>query len=113
MVATAIINIVIWSPVYRCIDMGCYTIPLIFWAAHAGLRRNVHGWKDSRKHSRLGFMLAGGATFGVVDHAWNGELWAWGENWALDIALGFAITGVIFAIWATTNLVETFTDTKT
>jgi len=86
--------------------MGCYTIPLIFWAAHAGLRRKVHGWKDSKKHSRLGFMLAGGATFGVVDHAWNGELIGFSDNVVMDLALGFVITGVIFAIWAATNVVE-------
>jgi hypothetical protein len=92
--------------------MGCYTIPLIFWAAHEGLRRKVHGWKESESHSRLGFLLLGGATFGVVDHAWNGELVGWGENWALDIALGFAISGVIFAIWAATNAYESLTSRK-
>lgn len=86
--------------------MGCYTIPLIFWVAHAGLRRKVHGWKESEKHSRLSLLLAGGATFGVVDHAWNGELVPVGDNLVMDLALGFAITGVIFAIWGATVAIE-------
>jgi hypothetical protein len=44
-------------------------------------------------------MLLGGALFGLVDHAWNGELMMISQAWLSDIALGFAITGTITAGW--------------
>ena len=93
-------------------EMACYTIPLIFWAAHYGARKKVRGWSEDPRQTRLGYMLAGGATFGIVDHLWNGELFALGDNWMMDIALGFAITGVIFALWGLTVLAEKLLPSK-
>jgi hypothetical protein len=48
----------------------------------------------------LFLMLLGGAIFGVVDHAWNGELLNIGADPVPDILLGVAITLTTFAIWA-------------
>lgn len=47
----------------------------------------------------LNIMFLGGALFGVIDHAWNGELFLLGQNIFSDLALGFTITGVITAGW--------------
>jgi hypothetical protein len=77
--------------------MVCYIVPLAATLVLGGLRKagiskGVHGFW-------LNIMMLGGALFGAVDHLWNGELFMAGVNWMSDIALGFTITGSIFAGW--------------
>jgi len=75
--------------------MGCYSVPLGTWVVHSILQRKIPAWQDAR-HTQLSLLLLGGATFGVVDHAWNGDLLTFT---LLDLALGVVITAVIFGIW--------------
>lgn len=72
----------------------CYTVPLA-----ASIITTIRGRqkKDAKLHW-LNFLLYGGALFGVIDHIWNGELFLV-SSWLKDIALGFVITAVIFAVW--------------
>ena len=39
------------------------------------------------------------AIFGVIDHWWNGELFLFGGNFLLDLALGVTITLTILFVW--------------
>lgn len=77
--------------------MVCYAVPLaacllLFAWRKASKRKGAAGlW--------LGLILFGGAVFGVVDHAWNGELLA-SENLVFDLILGLAITLASVAAWA-------------
>ena len=79
------------------LTMVCYIVPLA--ATVVGV---IHR-KSMNKHDANGFllniMLLGGALFGVIDHAWNGELFLLGANWFMDMALGGTITLGIFASW--------------
>lgn len=62
----------------------------------------VHVAGKTKKHfydKQLELLLLGGATFGVVDHLWNGELFLISDNWFWDAALGFVITASIFLVW--------------
>jgi len=77
--------------------MVCYTVPLAASILIFGGRKALHC--ENEKNFRFGLLMMGGAIFGVVDHLWNGELTLVGPNWASDIALGFAITGVITLAW--------------
>ena len=75
--------------------MVCYAVPTI--ATIIGLirqrkRKYTHG-------NKLNLMLLGGVLFGVIDHLWNGELFLISENWIMDLALGFTITGGILGSW--------------
>lgn len=79
--------------------MVCYTIPLtaaiistVVWKFH---KSGPAGWW-------LNLLLYGGAIFGVVDHFWNGELFAIGPNVSMDLLLGASITMVIFGAWGIT-----------
>jgi hypothetical protein len=80
--------------------MVCYTVPLIAALVHSGMRKKVISWNKSAHHLWLSLLLAGGATFGVVDHLWNGELLLIGKNIVSDLLLGVTITTVIFVSWA-------------
>ena len=77
--------------------MVCYAVPTIatiieFIRQRKLKRKDTHGkW--------LNLMLLGGALFGVIDHLWNGELFLISENWIMDLALGFTITGGILGSW--------------
>ena len=78
--------------------MVCYAVPL---AAAIGLHAlGRHSEKVRPGQAQLVLMLAGGSTFGIVDHLWNGELLMIGSNLASDLALGLAITAAITALWA-------------
>lgn len=44
-------------------------------------------------------MFLGAAFFGIIDHLWNGELFLISQNWMMDLALGFTITGGIIGGW--------------
>lgn len=82
--------------------MVCFIVPLaaaiissLVWRGQEG---GPSGWW-------LNLLLYGGALFGVIDHAWNGELLLGFQNLIhgtvplSDAALGFAITGGIFGAW--------------
>lgn len=73
--------------------MGCYTVPLVAAGAHYLMRRR-NNWND-KHHKLLNLLLLGGAIFGVVDHAWNKELFAFSYH---DLLLGVVITFSIFIV---------------
>ncbi len=75
--------------------MGCYTVPLIAAIAHFFMRKRDKKFQTAN-HKMLNLLFAGGAIFGVVDHAWNGELLAFSLQ---DMLLGFVITASIMVIW--------------
>ncbi len=79
--------------------MVCYAIPLVaaiissvVWGSQ---RRGPAGWW-------LNLLLYGGASFGLVDHLWHGELFLIGETLRMDLLLGATITAVIFGGWGIT-----------
>ncbi|MBN2330551.1 MAG: hypothetical protein JXC85_01940 [Candidatus Aenigmarchaeota archaeon] len=77
--------------------MVCYIVPLVatvIGSAH----RKASGSHDA-KGMWLNIMLLGGALFGLIDHAWNAELFLISANWMLDLALGATITTGIFVSW--------------
>jgi hypothetical protein len=80
--------------------MVCYVIPTAAAIAHFIMRRNITSWKGNSYHLWLGFLFAGGAIFGLVDHLWNGELFYIGKNIIMDLSLGVTITLAIFIAWA-------------
>lgn len=67
--------------------MGCYTVPLLAAGIHYMMRRK-NGWND-KYNKILNLLFVGGAIFGVVDHAWNQELFAFSFH---DVLLGVVIT---------------------
>ena len=85
--------------------MGCYTIPAAAAIIHFFMRKKKPIMMSSAKHKTLNLMLTGGAIFGVVDHLWNGELFAFS---LMDTLLGFTITAVIMLAWLIMNYVEKF-----
>ncbi len=79
--------------------MVCYAIPLVaaiissvVWGSQ---RRGPAGWW-------LNLLLYGGASFGLVDYLWHGELFLIGETLRMDLLLGATITAVIFGGWGIT-----------
>jgi hypothetical protein len=82
------------------IPMGCYIIPAVALLLQQGLvRTHASGFSDTPRQRQLTLLLAGGVTFGLVDHLWNGELFFTQATLVPDLALGFAITTAILAIW--------------
>jgi len=77
--------------------MVCYAISVIAAILCFGWRKGGN-IKDPR-YLWLNQMLAGSAIFGVVDHAWNGELFLIGANIMSDLALGTVIVLSIVAFW--------------
>lgn len=76
--------------------MGCYLVPTAAFLLHKYSKRN----QPANKHSLwLQQLLLGGAVFGIIDHAWNGELFLFGEKILMDLLLGVAITVGIYATW--------------
>ena len=59
---------------------------------HHYMRKKNPEWNSNKYHSTLNMILLGGAAFGIVDHAWNGELLFRGENILTDLMLGVVIT---------------------
>lgn len=76
--------------------MGCYTVPAAAAIIHFFLRKKNPAWLRSQEHKWLNLMLGGAAIFGVVDHAWNRELFVFSVP---DVMLGFTITAAILAAW--------------
>ena len=79
--------------------MVCYAVPAIAALVHHGIRKKTKLMNESPRQSWLTLLLAGGSTFGFIDHLWNGELTAIGPNLLSDLALGTAITVGIFCFW--------------
>ena len=73
----------------------CYTVPLT--AALITQLLNRH-WQSSRGRY-LNLMLYGGAIFGLIDHAWNGELLTAPQNLSSDLLLGAVITVGLITCW--------------
>ena len=77
--------------------MVCYIVPLV--ATIIGSARRKSSGSHEAKGLWLNIMLLGGAVFGLIDHAWNAELFLLSSNWMLDLALGVTITSGIFVSW--------------
>ena len=76
--------------------MVCYVLPTL-----AAAMIYAHRKKDGRTDDegrQLNLLLSGGAVFGLVDHAWNGQLF-WSPNFGSDLMLGVLITAAIYAVW--------------
>lgn len=76
--------------------MGCYTVPVAAAIIHYFIRKGKPGLWKNKNQRMLNLMFFGGAIFGVVDHWWNGELFAFSMR---DMMLGVVITLVTFSIW--------------
>ncbi len=79
--------------------MGCFAIPTAAAVIHYFMRKKKPEWKHNAQHKWLNLLWAGGAIFGVVDHAWNGELFMISPNLFSDLMLGVTITIVIYLAW--------------
>ncbi len=79
--------------------MVCYAVPVVAAVVHYGLRKNVGRLNESKHHSWLTLLLAGGGMFGFIDHLWNGELALISSNLMSDLALGAVITLGILCLW--------------
>ena len=79
--------------------MGCVTVPAIAACVHYFMRKKKPEWKASQKHKWLNLLWAGGAIFGIIDHAWNKELFMISPNLFSDLMLGVTITVVIYLAW--------------
>lgn len=89
--------------------MGCYTVPAAAAIIHYVMRKKNPAWLASKEHKWLNLMFVGGAIFGVVDHAWNGELLAFSVS---DLLLGVVITLTIIASWGIMLLAEKHATTQ-
>lgn len=79
--------------------MVCFVVPGISFLVHAVLRKKMPAWQTSVSHSYLSLLLLGGSVFGLVDHAYNGELFFVGQNVATDLFLGVLISVSIGLVW--------------
>ncbi len=85
---------------YEGENMACYIIPLMATLVHYGLRKKVLAPGANPRQGWLTMMLGGASVFGVVDHAWNGEIFLVSSNPGWDLALGAAITAAVTGLWA-------------
>ncbi len=85
--------------------MGCYAVPALAFLVHKVLQKKKPSLQTTSQN-RLSLLLLGGTVFGLIDHAWNGELLFRGENLLLDLLLGFVITVAIIAVWGVMLAVE-------
>ena len=79
--------------------MVCYMVPMFVAFAHHVARKNVKKMNDNPHQLWLSLLLFGGASFGAIDHLWNGELFLIGSNLLADLVLGAVITMGIFCVW--------------
>jgi hypothetical protein len=85
---------------YGGLTMGCYIIPLMATLVQYGMRKKIPALAASPRQGWLTMMLGGASVFGVIDHAWNGELLMVSANPGWDLALGAVITAAVCGIWA-------------
>ena len=85
--------------------MGCYIVPAVAFICHKFVQRKNTRFQNQH-HNRLSLLLLGGGIFGLVDHAWNGELLFGKEGLLLDLLLGVTITVSIFIVWGVMGVVE-------
>lgn len=83
--------------------MVCYILPTLA-AAMVYAHRKKGGRTDDEGY-QLNLLLAGGAIFGLVDHAWNGQLF-YSPRIASDLMLGVLITAAVYAAWFGMMLVK-------
>lgn len=76
--------------------MVCYIIPTVVFLLHSVFGKN----KKTREHEQFSLLMGGGALFGIMDHAWNNQLFFISSNWVSDAALGIIITLGISGTWA-------------
>ena len=86
--------------------MGCYTVPLVAAGIHYFMRKKNPSWMNNKHHKMLNLLFVGAAVFGVVDHAWNGELLAFS---LADVALGAAITVALVVVASVLVVAEKYT----
>jgi len=93
--------------------MGCFVIPLMATLVHYGMRKRVPALGTDTKQGWLTLMLGGASVFGVIDHAWNGELLMVSPNLGWDLALGAVITAAVTGIWALVTATRSRSPAKT
>jgi hypothetical protein len=84
--------------------MVCYIVPLAATLS-TFIGRKMTGRRGVQSFW-LSIMLLGGAVFGLVDHAFNGELFMISSNVGADLALGGMITAGITATWGGLVLIK-------
>ena len=72
----------------------CYLVPV----GGAIISSLIWRKKKETKVGWLNLMFLGGSLFGIVDHAWNGELFTSG-NIVKDLSLGVVISLCILVSW--------------
>jgi hypothetical protein len=93
--------------------MACYIIPLMATLVHYGMRRKVPALAARAHQGSLTMMLGGASVFGVLDHAWNGELFLVSQNLGWDLALGAVITATVTGLWALVTAAQNRSTTGT
>ena len=87
--------------------MACYIVPAAAFIIHKVFQRK-NPKLNTQNHNNLSLLLGGVAIFGLVDHAWNGELLFGKEGLLLDLALGLAITATIVVVWGAMTFLESW-----
>lgn len=80
--------------------MVCYIFPAIGFLLHKIGQNKKKDWKDDPAHNDLSKLFLGGSLFGIIDHAWNNELFLISNNWQNDALLGITITLGILLVWS-------------
>ena len=93
--------------------MACYLIPLLATLVHYGMRKKIPALAAGPQQGWLTLMLGGASVFGVVDHAWNGELLMVSPNLGWDLALGAVITAAVTGLWALVTVSRSRSPAKT
>ena len=82
--------------------MSCFLVPLAQAAVTSICRKS--GWKSGfigRNLASLEKMLWGGSVMLIVDHAINGELFAWTPKEMLIVGVPMSVVlTVVWAVWA-------------
>jgi hypothetical protein len=93
--------------------MTCYIIPLMATLVHYGMRKKYPALGADPRQGRLTMMLGGASVFGVIDHAWNGQLMMVSASIGMDLALGTIITAAVVGLWALMTAVQSRSPVKT
>jgi hypothetical protein len=92
--------------------MACFAVPTAAAIIHKVLRSRVPSWRHNRNQRLLNYLFIGGSIFGIVDHAWNGELFMVSPNLVWDLSLGVAITAAIIFVWKLMVVFEAMADKR-